>query len=99
MVENIKADKVQHWQTPFSISLMPTDTFQGNRQFASVTGDVEYLNRTAEVLAVGDNVSRCQMRKLSYSAAMAGMTSSTKSCSERISRVWPRSPQAIWQTR
>jgi len=40
------ADKVRQWQTPFAISLLPTDTFQGNRLFVFVTGDVEELNWT-----------------------------------------------------
>jgi hypothetical protein len=46
MTEIFGANKVRQWQMPFSISLLPTDTFQGNRLFAPVTGDVEYLNRT-----------------------------------------------------
>jgi hypothetical protein len=35
------ANTMRRLQTPLTISLMPTDTFQGNRQFAAVTGDLE----------------------------------------------------------
>ena len=65
MTELFGADKVRQWQTPFSIS---TDTFIGNRLFASITGDVENLNRTevARACSYADHDERAKWKSTDH---------------------------------